>query len=125
VNDAGLHDILPIVVCDVGYSIGEYLRRLGIVVMMCARPPSGSGALWLVNMATIVLHRKVNIVALEAHEPIAANCAPGDIAIVAGADGWSLHFVGKDGVIESYDRPYKSYNEALWAAKAAAEFGFS
>jgi hypothetical protein len=76
-------------------------------------------------MATIVLHRKVNIVVLEAHEPIAVHCAPGDIAIVAGADGWSLHFIGQDGNVDSYDRPYKSYNEALWAAKAAAEFGFS
>jgi hypothetical protein len=120
-----LHDILPIYVCDVGYSIGEYLRQHGIGVIMCARPPSGSGAIRLVNMATVVLHRKVNIVALEAGEPVAAHCTPGDIAIAAGADGWSLHFIGSDGVIESYDRPYKSYNEALWAAKAAAEFGFS
>jgi homoserine acetyltransferase len=76
-------------------------------------------------MATVVKHRKVNIVVLEADEPIHAHCAPGDIAIVAAADGWWTHFIGSDGAIDSYDRPYQSYNEALWAAKAAAEFGFS
>ncbi len=76
-------------------------------------------------MATVVQHRKVNIVVLEADEAIAAHCAPGDIAIVAAADGWWNHFIGKDGAVNGYDRPYKSYNEALWAAKAAAEFGFS
>lgn len=76
-------------------------------------------------MATVVQHRKVNIVMLAADEAIAAHCAPGDIAIVAGADGWWAHFIGTDGAVDSYDRPYKSYNEALWAAKAAAEFGFS
>ena len=75
-------------------------------------------------MATVVIHRKVNIVVLEAGEPIAAHCGPGDIAIVAAADGWWNHFIGRDGAVNSYDRPYASYNEALWAAKAAAEFGF-
>jgi hypothetical protein len=74
-------------------------------------------------MAQIIRHRKVNIVELDADETVAAHCQPGDIALVAGADGWSLHFVGKDGTIESYDRPYPSQKEALWAAKAAAEFG--
>jgi hypothetical protein len=76
-------------------------------------------------MATVVQHRKVNIVMLESHEPIAGHCGPGDIAIVAAADGWWTHFIGSDGAIDSYDRPYDSYKEALWAAKAAAEFGFS
>jgi hypothetical protein len=76
-------------------------------------------------MVTVVKHRKVNIVVLGPDEPIATHCAPGDIAIVAAADGWWNHFIGSDGAIDSYDRPYHSYNEALWAAKAAAEFGFS
>lgn len=75
-------------------------------------------------MATVVQHRNVNLVSLEAHEPIASHCGPGDIAIVTGADGWSLHFIGRDGTVNGYDRPYASYNEALWAAKAAAEYGF-
>jgi hypothetical protein len=76
-------------------------------------------------MAIVVRHRKVNIVVLEADEPIHAHCTAGDIAIVAAADDWWTHFIGSDGAIDSYDRPYQSYNEALWAAKAAAEFGFS
>lgn len=75
-------------------------------------------------MVTVVLHRKVNIVVLDAGEPIADHCRPGDIAIVATADGWWNHFIAADGAAEGYDRPYGSYNEALWAAKAAAEFGF-
>lgn len=74
-------------------------------------------------MVSIIRHRRVNIVVLDAHEAIAANCGPGDIAICAGADGWWNSFVAIDGSIDSYDRPYATYNEALWAAKAAAEFG--
>ena len=75
-------------------------------------------------MATVVQHRKVNIVLLDPNEPIAAHSGPGDIVIVTQADGWWTHFIGRDGTIDSYDRPYHTYNEALWAAKAAAEFGF-
>lgn len=74
-------------------------------------------------MATIVKHRKVNIVFLDADEPIAAHCGPGEIAIVITAAGWWTNFVGRDGAIERYDLPYPSYNAALWAAKAAAEYG--
>ena len=74
-------------------------------------------------MATTVKHRRVNIVVLDEGEEIAAVCRPGDIAISAGADGWWTRFVAEDGSIDSYDVPYGSYNEALWAAKAAAEFG--
>jgi hypothetical protein len=76
-------------------------------------------------MVTVVQHRKVNIVVLDPGEPVAAHCAPGDIAIVAAADGWWIHFIDTGGAIDSYDRPYPSYLEALWAAKAAAEFGLS
>ena len=74
-------------------------------------------------MATIIRHRKVNIVVLEADEPIAGHCGPGDIAIRAADDGWWNSFVAIDGSVDSYDVPYRTYNEALWAAKAAAEYG--
>ncbi|MDB5907746.1 MAG: hypothetical protein JWP34_1860 [Massilia sp.] len=74
-------------------------------------------------MPAVARHRKVNIVVLDAGEAIDAQCAPGDIAIVAAVDGWWTQFIGSDGAVDCYDRPYKSYNEALWAAKAAAEFG--
>jgi hypothetical protein len=74
-------------------------------------------------MATVVRHRKVNIVVLAADEPIAGHCQPGDIAIVAAADGWWNSFIGAHGEIDRYDAPYPTFNEALWAAKAAAEFG--
>lgn len=74
-------------------------------------------------MATIVRHRKVNIVVLDEGEQIAALCGPGDIAILHASDGWLNSFVDADGAIDSYDIPYPTYNEALWAAKAAAEFG--
>ena len=74
-------------------------------------------------MATIVRHRKVNIVVLAADEPMEGLCGPGDIAIRAAPDGWWNCFVAMDGSVDTYDMPYPSYNEALWAAKAAAEFG--
>ncbi len=74
-------------------------------------------------MATVLIHRKVHIVSLQNDEPIAAHCGPGDIAIRAAPDGWWTSFVAEDGSIDSYDIPYGSYQEALWAAKAAAEFG--
>lgn len=73
-------------------------------------------------MATIVKHRNTNIVTLAPREPIAGNCSAGDIALVEENGGWWTHFVGEDGTIDSYDEPFASYNEALWAAKAAAEF---
>lgn len=74
-------------------------------------------------MASIIRHRRVNIVVLDEGEQIASHCGPGDIAICVRADGWLNSFIGSDGSIDSYDCPYASYNEALWAAKAAAEFG--
>ncbi len=74
-------------------------------------------------MATTIRHRKVNIVVLEAGEPIVAHCGPGDIAISVADDGWWTSFVAEDGSVDSYDMPYRTYNEALWAAKAAAEYG--
>ncbi|MEO7578667.1 MAG: hypothetical protein ABIT83_13735, partial [Massilia sp.] len=76
-----------------------------------------------VHMATVITHRKVNIVFLDENETIADCCGPGDIAIVSRADGWWANFIDQQGQVDSYDQPYHSYKEALWAAKAAAEFG--
>jgi hypothetical protein len=74
-------------------------------------------------MVTLVRHRKVNIVVLEQNETLAGNCSPGDIGIVSDSAGWWVRFVGENGQVDCYGVPYPSYNEALWAAKAAAEFG--
>ena len=76
-------------------------------------------------MASVLVHRKVNIVSLDPGEAIARFCKPGDIAIVANDEGWWNNFIAVDGSIDGYDQPYKSYLEALWAAKAAAEFGIN
>jgi hypothetical protein len=75
------------------------------------------------TMANVVTHRKVKIVVLEQGEALSGHCRPGDIAIEADAAGWWLRFVGEDGAVESYDLPYPSCQEAMWSAKAAAEFG--
>jgi hypothetical protein len=72
-------------------------------------------------MATIVRHRNTNIVTLEPGEVIAEHCGPGDIALVQQDDGWWTRFIDEDGEIHSYDAPFNTYNESLWAAKAAAE----
>jgi len=74
-------------------------------------------------MATVVKHRKVKIVVLERGEDIGAHSREGDIAIVADSAGWWIKFVGAAGHVDCYGIPYASYNEALWSAKAAAEFG--
>ena len=74
-------------------------------------------------MPTIIKHRKVRIVVLADGEVLSACCSAGDIAIEGGPAGWWTRFVGPAGQVDSYDEPYASYNEALWAAKAAAEFG--
>lgn len=74
-------------------------------------------------MATIIKHRKVNIVALEMDENLNEHCHPFDIAIVPTLEGWWLKFVDAEGLVDSYDAPYPSFNHALWSAKAAAEFG--
>lgn len=73
-------------------------------------------------MATTITHRRTNIVTLEEGEHIADECAPGDIALVQEDGGWWTHFVGEDGSVESYDEAYPTYNQALWAAKAVAEY---
>jgi hypothetical protein len=75
------------------------------------------------NMVNTIRHRRVNIVVLERNEEIAAHCSEGDIAILSDDEGWWIKFVGAAGHIDCYGEPYPSYNEALWSAKAAAEFG--
>ena len=74
-------------------------------------------------MVNVIKHRKVKIVVLEQGEQIAAHCREGDIAILSDDAGWWIKFVGADGHLDCYGAPYPSYNEALWSAKAAAEFG--
>lgn len=74
------------------------------------------------RMPTFIKHRKTRIVTLEQHETIEQQCRAGDIAIVQDASGWWTDFVGENGEVDRYDAPFDSYNKALWAAKAAAEF---
>jgi hypothetical protein len=73
-------------------------------------------------MPAIIKHRNTNIVTLESGEAIAEHCSAGDIALVQDGDGWWTNFVGENGEVDAYDAPFESYNKALWAAKAAAEF---
>jgi len=73
-------------------------------------------------MSTTIVHRRINIVTLDPDEDIATHCGPDDIALVQEGGGWWVHFVGENGVSDTYDAPFDSYNHALWAAKAAAEF---
>ncbi|OFA09224.1 hypothetical protein [Duganella phyllosphaerae] len=74
-------------------------------------------------MATVVKHRGVNIILLEAGEQLLQVCRTGDIGIVEDGEGWWIKFIGDNGAIDCYGQPYPSYNEALWTAKAAAEYG--
>lgn len=72
-------------------------------------------------MPTILVHHQVNIVTLYRDESIPEHCQPGDIALKQEDDGWWTHFIGDDGVIETYDIPFDTYDKALHTAKAAAE----
>ena len=69
-----------------------------------------------------IIHRGIRIVTLAAGQSVETHCAPGQTAIREQADGWWLYFVDEDGKVEGYDSPFASHDEALWAAKAAAEF---
>ncbi|MGK5037840.1 hypothetical protein [Janthinobacterium sp. LB3P118] len=69
-----------------------------------------------------VIHRGITIATLASTQDVAAYCAPGQTAIREQADGWWLYFVDEDGKVDGYDSPFASHAEALWAAKAAAEF---
>ena len=75
-------------------------------------------------MPTIIVHKKVRIFVMERHDEIPDYCKPGDIVIVQDAAGWWTKFVSGNGRVDAYDIPFKTYVEALQAAKAAAEFGF-
>ena len=94
------------------------LRIHCLIVYRAAGPQKGR-----FSMVSVVRHRKVNIVVLEQNEQLASHCAAGDIGIISDDAGWWVKFVGEDGQVDCYGDPYPSYNEALWAAKAAAEFG--
>jgi hypothetical protein len=73
-------------------------------------------------MPTIIQHRSINIITLHPGETVAEQCRPGDIALVPDGDQWWTDFVGENGQVDRYDAPFDSYNQALWTAKAAAEF---
>jgi len=73
-------------------------------------------------MSATLVHRGVAIVSLAPHQEVRDHCRPGQSAICERADGWWLYFVDEDGAVDGYDSPFASYTEALWAAKAAAEF---
>ena len=70
----------------------------------------------------LITHRGITITTLASTQDVAAHCAPGQTAIREQGDGWWLYFVDEDGTVDGYDSPYTSHAEALWAAKAAAEF---
>ena len=69
-----------------------------------------------------IIHRGITIATLNPNQDVARHCAPGHTAIREQGDGWWLYFVDEDGTVDGYDSPYASHSEALWAAKAAAEF---
>jgi len=69
-----------------------------------------------------IIHRGITISTLTEHQKIETHCAPGHTAIREQADGWWLYFVDQDGSVDGYDTPFASHAEALWTAKAAAEF---
>ena len=70
----------------------------------------------------LITHRGISIATLASSDPIESHCAPGHTAIREQADGWWLYFVDEDGKVDGYESPFSSHAEALWAAKAAAEF---
>ncbi|KAB8058434.1 hypothetical protein [Janthinobacterium violaceinigrum] len=70
----------------------------------------------------LIIHRGITIATLAASQSVDAHCAPGHTAIREQDDGWWLYFVDEDGTVDGYDSPFASHAEALWAAKAAAEF---
>lgn len=73
-------------------------------------------------MATIIVHHGVNIVTLEVDDAAGVVYQPGDIVLEQDNSGWWTRFVNDEGMLESYDVAFESYQKALWTAKAAAEF---
>ncbi len=74
-------------------------------------------------MPQLITHRKVKIIVLAAGEDLLEHAPPSCIVLQQDSAGWWTRFVDAHGQIESYDEAYPSYQQALWAAKAAAEFG--
>ena len=74
-------------------------------------------------MASKIVHRGVAIVTLDEGEAILEHCQAHDIAIRKDDSGWWTCFVGDEGEVESYDEAFPTLNQAIWAAKAAAEYG--
>jgi hypothetical protein len=74
-------------------------------------------------MPTLITHRKVKIIVLAEGEELSLHARPSCIVLQQDSEGWWTKFVDAQGQIASYDQAYPSYNQALWAAKAAAEFG--
>lgn len=75
-------------------------------------------------MATVINHHGVNIVTLDAGDRAGVSIVyqPGDIVLEQDESGWWTRFVNEEGLLESYDIAFESYQKALWTAKAAAEF---
>ena len=69
-----------------------------------------------------ITHRGTRIHTIDEEDDPVARCRPGDIALQPVTGGWAVWFVGDGGEVEGYDEPFPSRQEALWAAKAAAEF---
>lgn len=74
-------------------------------------------------MSDKIVHRGVAIVTLADGDLMLEHCKPHDIAIRQDASGWWTYFVGENGEVDSYDEAFPSRDQAIWAAKAAAEFG--
>jgi len=74
-------------------------------------------------MPTIITHRKVKIIVLATGEDFNTHALPSCIVLEEDEHGWWTKFVDAQGRIDCYDQAYSTYQHALWAAKAAAEFG--
>ncbi|MRV70148.1 hypothetical protein GJ700_00220 [Duganella sp. FT92W] len=74
-------------------------------------------------MPSKIIHRGVPIVTLAEDEAMLEHCVPNCIAIRHDDAGWWTCFIGENGEVDCYDEPYPNRDQAIWAAKAAAEFG--
>lgn len=77
---------------------------------------------YIAMIPPLITHRGTSITTLSGSQSVDTHCAPGHIAILEQGDGWWLYFVDEDGNVDGYESPFASHAEALWAAKAAAEF---
>lgn len=67
-------------------------------------------------------HRSTRIITLDLGDEITDHCAPGDIVLVPDGSKWWTHFIDEAGEVDCYDEPFDSYDKAIGAAKAAAEY---